>query len=231
MQLIGAAFHHEVLKTDLGQLPMYTSAIEFGLKHVKREKDKEGAVAYIDENNFNTFRAGAEGLVKKGYEVHEALTSFHTMIHYGEIPAEMVKTVFLAELISKNINNLPESSRAVVKLEIPSPEIKVSLPFVFFPNVLMNLVNNAIDHGKATEVRIWFNAEERTLYVRDNGKGISEEALLSIFDFGYRGASSKGSGVGLAFVKMVVEAAGGTIECYSSQEGVSYTEFKIYLPY
>jgi signal transduction histidine kinase len=185
----------------------------------------------INSVDLESIRYATEGLVKKGYEVRSALNAFHTMIHHGEIPAEMVQTVALADLLNKAIDHLPAKSRDLVELELPDPNVKVSLPVAFFPNLVMNLVGNAVDHGKASFVRIWFNPEERTLFFRDNGKGISKEDLFAIFDFGYKESSSKGSGVGLAFVKMVVEAAGGAIECQSRQGEGSYTEFKIYLPY
>ena len=64
------------------------------------------------------------------------------------------------------------------------------------------------------------------LSVRDNGKGVPEEQQEIIWHYGY--SEKKSSGLGLAFVKMVVERSGGTISMQSKwQEG---TTISILLP-
>lgn len=63
--------------------------------------------------------------------------------------------------------------------------------------------------------------------VIDNGKGISEDLLESLFTLGY---SSKGEnrGYGLFNVKRIVELLGGTIEVSNERNGGSI--FTVYLP-
>ena len=69
------------------------------------------------------------------------------------------------------------------------------------------------------------------LQITDNGQGISKEELPYIFDAFYQGANSKnnmGTGIGLAFVKQMVESMNGSITAANSKEGGA--EFTIRMP-
>jgi PAS domain S-box-containing protein len=64
--------------------------------------------------------------------------------------------------------------------------------------------------------------------VQDSGPGVPEEVLPRIFDmFFTTKQEGKGTGLGLASCKSIIEGANGTIVCVSAPEG---TCFKIYLP-
>lgn len=108
--------------------------------------------------------------------------------------------------------------------------------------VLLNLLSNAIkftpDGG---QIHISVHEEPSAkgehfirlhLYVKDNGIGMSEEFMTHIFE-GFTREDNKrvhkteGSGLGMAIVKYIVDAMGGTVEVNSKQgEG---TEFHVTL--
>ncbi len=87
--------------------------------------------------------------------------------------------------------------------------------------VLFNLVDNAIKYA-GTETRKEIRIEARTLgrnvelSVIDYGMGVGEEQLKHVFEPFYRGTSptvaAKGSGMGLALVRGLVEAMGGLVK-------------------
>ena len=116
-------------------------------------------------------------------------------------------------------------------------------PFVFvdemhFTNVVFNLMDNAIKYKRPDlpvelEVRTWNSGGKFCLSVKDNGIGIEKEHLKKIFDRFYRVTSGnvhdvKGFGLGLAYVKQVVRAHGGTIKAESDPG--NGTTFVIVLP-
>ena len=121
--------------------------------------------------------------------------------------------------------------------------LDASDPFVYvdemhFTNVVFNLMDNALKYKRPDvpvqlEVRTWNSGGKYFLSVKDNGIGIPKEHLKKIFDRFYRVSGGnvhdvKGFGLGLAYVKHVVKAHGGTIKAESEVgEG---TTFVIVLP-
>ena len=101
--------------------------------------------------------------------------------------------------------------------------------------VFSNLVSNAIKFTESGNITVRGERKEDLvkITVKDEGVGIAENELDQIFDKFYRAESSdnssaNGSGLGLTFVKKVIEAHDGSIEVESQlNEG---TEFSVYLP-
>lgn len=98
--------------------------------------------------------------------------------------------------------------------------------------IIGNLIDNAFDavaHQK--ERRVTFSitgiGNDIIIEVADNGKGIAEDLLDSLF---YIGSSSKGKnrGYGLFNVKQIVESLGGTIEVNNDKNGGAI--FTVFLP-
>lgn len=99
--------------------------------------------------------------------------------------------------------------------------------------ILDNLIDNALKHtalGGSIEVRVDQVGNTAELQVRDTGMGISKESLPRIFERFYQADPQRttGAGLGLAVVKELVEAHGGTISVESTI-GVGST-FTIVLP-
>lgn len=99
---------------------------------------------------------------------------------------------------------------------------------VHLTNVLCNLLDNAVRYAEkspriAVELHIKNSPGEQGVWsvvVRDNGIGIPTEHLGRIFDRFFRVPTGdrhdvKGFGLGLHYVKSMVEAHGGTIRCES----------------
>ena len=127
----------------------------------------------------------------------------------------------------------PKPLRITADLRVPTlladPE--------YWPEVMQNLVDNAIKYTRpdadAVEIHVSTrpaSRHETELRVRDNGRGISRRHLRTIFNKYERAsaesnAPAQGFGLGLNFVRQVVEAHGGRIRA-ESEEG-RWTEFII----
>jgi two-component system sensor histidine kinase BaeS len=83
--------------------------------------------------------------------------------------------------------------------------------------VAVNLLSNALKFtppGGTVTVRTFMEDSEAVLEVSDSGPGIAEGEQDAIWERFYRGSASRdqaGSGIGLAVVKELVDAHGGTI--------------------
>ena len=102
--------------------------------------------------------------------------------------------------------------------------VGVMLDIKMIARVLSNLIQNSIKYndkeGKTLLFRIWNNENQLFIQVADNGMGIREGELQTIFDVFYRADSSRskdigGSGLGLSIAKQLVEAHHGEITAQS----------------
>lgn len=107
---------------------------------------------------------------------------------------------------------------------------------VHITNVLFNLLDNAVKYSK-DEPQIAISTESEDGYVvisvRDHGIGISKEYLGQIFERFYRVPTGnvhdvKGFGLGLSYVKIIVDAHKGKIKVDSAVN--KGTKFMIYFP-
>ena len=116
-----------------------------------------------------------------------------------------------------------------------SPEI-IKADEVHLTNVLFNLLDNAVKYSK-DEPKINISSEIKDEYlvvsVKDNGIGIQSEYVGQIFERFYRVPTGnvhdvKGFGLGLSYVKIIVDAHKGKIKVESAPN--KGTKFMIYFP-
>jgi signal transduction histidine kinase len=90
--------------------------------------------------------------------------------------------------------------------------------------VLINLISNAVKHGRRggrVEVLVESDSPRTvTIAVDDDGPGIPPRDRERVFALGERGPTpADGSGIGLALVRMILERAGGRVEIHDSPLG------------
>jgi two-component system phosphate regulon sensor histidine kinase PhoR len=103
---------------------------------------------------------------------------------------------------------------------------------VHFMNIITNLIDNAVKYSKENLlIRITTHSTPKNLIIRieDNGIGMSKETQRRIFEKFYRAHTGnlhnvKGFGLGLSYVKTIVDAHGGKIKVDSvSGKGTTFT--------
>jgi len=117
-----------------------------------------------------------------------------------------------------------------------APGVVVTCPAALLHTVAQNLVSNALKYTAGREgasVRVVVRSEgpHGVLEVEDNGPGISAEARPKLFQPFFRARETQslaGHGLGLATVKRVVEAHGGSIQLDS--EPMKGTKVVVRLP-
>jgi two-component system phosphate regulon sensor histidine kinase PhoR len=123
-----------------------------------------------------------------------------------------------------------------IHLELPAGERRVRGDGEALARAVRNLLDNAVKYSPAASpVRVEVSAEGQqvAVSVRDEGDGITKTEQRRIFGKFVRGSSSrdlnvKGTGIGLAMVRHIVEAHGGSV-VVDSEPGRG-SRFTILLP-
>lgn len=139
----------------------------------------------------------------------------------------------LTRLILKDWIPVIEEHEMEFEIEIPDTPIYINIDKAIFNRIMNNLMQNVMNHSKATKVKINIETKEdrAIICVEDNGIGIDEKDLTHIFERLYkvdRGRSQKGSGLGLAIVKEMVEKMDGKIKVESLKD--KCTQFTMTFP-
>ena len=101
---------------------------------------------------------------------------------------------------------------------------------------LYNLLDNALKftfQNEAVEARVRDNGRAVVIEVADSGPGIPSEEQGRVFEELYRGENARGvegSGLGLSFVKRIVELHGGELSLRSQQDSEHGTILTVRLP-
>ena len=120
------------------------------------------------------------------------------------------------ELLAKN--GIPENIKVQVKVQKEAGTIMADPDILkrIFGNLVTNAVQAMPKGGKLT-IHAYKEAKDSIITVEDTGVGIPEEAKDKLFTPLFT-TKSKGQGFGLAVVKRMTEALGGTVT-FESQQG------------
>ena len=139
----------------------------------------------------------------------------------GKLPLQKVETElheFIDRILTDHYSQEIESSRLVFDR---SESAKASIDVMAFDSVLMNLIDNALKYGNGSQVELSVvsdpDKESTEIKVSDLGPGIIDTEKSKVFDRFYRIGNeevrkTKGTGIGLYLVKLLVEQHGGSIE-------------------
>jgi two-component system osmolarity sensor histidine kinase EnvZ len=137
--------------------------------------------------------------------------------------------VLLSGVISRSIAPWRNDPRLDISVDV-AEDLQVHAEQVELVRVLSNLLENARRYGQSpsdgiTRVEIVARVHEGwvLLRVRDQGPGVSEEALKNLTQPFFRGDSARtdatGSGLGLAIVEKSVQRMGGTFSVFNNSAG------------
>ena len=186
--------------------------------------------------NSNANKDELVGIVKRLSRQNEKITSFSKYfkkvnfnIHSNRLDIDIVS--FTNEYL-ENVYKLRDDlriNRELLKVKINTPkdfEYKIKFNPIDMIIVLDNLISNSTKHGANSVELDWSNTNESVkLSYKDDGKGINDNIVDNIFDFGFT-TSRRGSGIGLYHVKEIVEKLNGKIEVNNKlNKGVEFCIF------
>ena len=126
--------------------------------------------------------------------------------------------------------------RQKVILTIPDEIVMIPMDAILMEQVLINLLENAVRHGKnmtRLELGVTVSGSQAIFCIADNGCGISPDRLDNLFD-GYFHAGKtpadgqkRNTGIGLSVCATIIRAHGGTITAENRPEGGALFRFTL----
>jgi two-component system phosphate regulon sensor histidine kinase PhoR len=131
-----------------------------------------------------------------------------------------------------------EHTGGKIYTDIEAVDSAIYVDEVHFQNAITNLIDNAVKYRKQDDpldiyIKTWNDSEHIYLSIRDTGLGIKKDNLKKIFEKFYRVHTgnrhdAKGFGLGLAYVKKIIDLHEGDIKVES--DFGKGTKFTITLP-
>ncbi len=140
-----------------------------------------------------------------------------------------LKPVHVHEIIKDVVDNFTlqlEEKKGKVELDLQAGKDLVNADEVHLSNLVNNLVDNAVKYARedippVIKVSTKSNGKHFIMRIEDNGIGMSRDTVKRIFEKFYRAHTGnvhnvKGFGLGLSYVKTMVEAHNGDIKAEST---------------
>lgn len=200
-----AAIRNPKIHSDGEKLEYYNGVIEEENQRMLRQVDKVLQMARIEKGELQLDRKPVN-LVSV---LQEAVNAFKLKIHEAE---------------------------GVIEFKCEAASISMNADAFHLGHVFANLIDNAIKYSPGKpRIRISVKTDKQSVLIsiEDQGMGMTTEVKKRIFNTFYRAQagdlhSVKGFGLGLSYVKAIIEAHGGTIDVESEPGKGSC--FNVYLP-
>lgn len=211
---------HE-LKTPIATV---TAAVE-ALQNFGALNDPQRTQTYlaISQTNLQRLSDLVEKVLNLAVEEKRELVLHPEPVHLADVTNELIT------------NHRLKATKTVIFDTSISQDAIVFVDRVHFGNALNNLIDNAIKYSRdQVTIQLSFrgNIDNWQLTVSDNGLGVPKAYQSAIFERFFRVPTGnlhpvKGFGLGLAYVRQVVERHGGTITVQS--EPGKGSEFTVHL--
>lgn len=137
-----------------------------------------------------------------------------------------LKKLHAHDLINSALNNIQlqvEEKGGKLNVKLDAAKDVVMADEVHFTNLINNLLDNAVKYSKDNlqiSLTTQNSGNQLRIKIEDNGIGMNKETVSRIFEKFYRAHTGnlhnvKGFGLGLSYVKTMVDAHGGTIKAES----------------
>jgi two-component system phosphate regulon sensor histidine kinase PhoR len=204
---------HE-FKTPLATISLAVDAIRN--EKVQRDTQKLGYFSSIIKEENQRMNRQVETILKSALMDRQEVQLNSKPLHVHEIIRDVADN-FILRLQEKQ--GMLETDLGATNDLIDGDEVHIS-------NLVTNLMDNAVKYSKENVppvIRLVTssNAKKFILRMEDNGIGMTRETVKRIFEKFYRAHTGnvhnvKGFGLGLSYVKTVVEAHEGTIKAEST---------------
>jgi signal transduction histidine kinase len=147
--------------------------------------------------------------------------------HVLNATREREEPMVLVELLENalvDVDGLDEDDTVTSELSVPE-DVAITLNVSIVTEIVVELVENALEHADPSRIDLGFDPEESVLTVSDDGSGLPPNEI-EVLEQAEESALRHGSGMGLWMVKWGVDRLGGELG-FETTDG---TDVRIHLP-
>ena len=220
------------------QLADYTQLIIHDLKSSIQIISNIVELSQLRENAIlsDAMTSGLTQIQSETHRMNRMLTGMrqYARTDIGEYPAELANLNTLVEKIAAHLSGASERLiRIRRKNELPSIHCRVAL----IEELMHNLFENAIFYNDSPCVEITVRSDTGedgaiTIFVKDNGIGISEKDIARVLQPGQRAdpalRNAGGTGMGLSLARRIVEKHDGLLQIHSAPDNGTTVQFTLH---
>ena len=224
-KLLGNALGHE-LRAHLNIIGGYAQLMQKMMEEKLHPKEGEKGISLPAQD--------AQALIDcipPMLKVHKmAVKDIHlltTIIQNNQINKADFAPIFVHKMLERSYKVLAAQYPEKIILHNPTSKIKMALPIALFHHALLNIVQNAFEHGKAAQVTLsWEETPSSVkIHITNNGTQIPKHKLSTLYQSSNQ---RKGRGIGLPFVQLCIDISGGEIDIPATS--TAETRFTINYP-
>jgi len=216
-------FTHE-FRTPLSVMKIAADVLAQG--NILQQPDRLGRYAAIIKNQTEHLQSQVEKLLKAASSESRNLP----------IQKENFQVRQLIEQALGKVQPLIEERNAHVELKMEDGQAIIYADKTHLELAVVNLLENALKYSTQPHIIVETGKSENDFFIslKDNGVGIEKKYIKNIFKKFYRVPTGdihnvKGFGLGLNFVKRIIDAHNGKVRV-NSLPGIG-TEFRLFIPF
>jgi len=216
-------FTHE-FKTPLAVMKIAADVL--AQENIAHQPDRLSRYSAIIKNQTEHLQSQVERLLKASAIENKKLP----------IEKEVIDANELIEQALNKVQPLVEQKKARVELKVNENKTTIQADEAHLELAVVNLLENALKYSPDPYIVVETGKSDSDFFIsiKDNGIGIEKKYLKNIFKKFYRVPTGnihnvKGFGMGLNFVKRIIDAHDGKIKV-NSLPGIG-TEFKLFIPF
>ncbi len=208
MRMLAGSIAHD-LRTPLASIHLQTELQEIMLNKLTNSEIQKDL-----KDNLNK--------INRGIEMSNQLISMQlNNIQQDKLDTSDFTIYSIKSLLEKTLDDYPlkENQKSLLNINLDN-DFSVWINEVAFKNLMWNLLKNSFDFIDETgkgDIDIWLESGDEKdnfnyLNVKDTAKGLYAKKTDKIFDY-FFSDRKEGTGLGLAYCKLLMQTAGGDIYC------------------
>ncbi|MBR1864892.1 MAG: HAMP domain-containing histidine kinase [Lachnospiraceae bacterium] len=201
------------LRSPMTSIRGYAEGLRDGIADTDEKKQRYYAAILTRTSDMERLLTSLSGLLRVENKNYRLQTE---KVHMDEFVKQFIQEEKIYE----------EQNSVTIRYQNSANALEAELDVQEMRRVFINLLDNSVKYRIKDESRISItvgrSCDGHSVEIRfaDDGPGVPEEQLSRLFDSFYRGDASRtrpetGSGLGLAVVKGIIEAHGGTVQAFN----------------